>query len=764
MSGSNQGPLATRLKVPKGRKDARKMVGDMINRIKTEPSLPDGDRLKLTERAMTKKAELEQRKQPNKQKTAAIGAAVTELEKIGEEINAAIALRGEAFAIFNKDRGEHEKNSFIALRKEVEKEGIRPEEVPVLKDWGELCSNTQRGIMAAQNAQAAVKVARDFQIPAARLSSNAGLRIGKVATDLQAAKKKAQDTAEFKTLMEGIAKDLDKLEVLTGNIDQGSLSRAQEEDLNKRYGPRGGDNIAEGVTLAKKLRKSVDDQLRQAGEAGENALAPLLVRFEKSQAACDRLKQVKTRSLAEETGFDIDLPYLGLTHYWPLVDDKITLIQRCFDEKMPASGAPFIEAQLDEFDKMLEEVKNFHKGDDAKLGEAIDAVNDLVQRKRYLFFDTDLQKYMPNEAKVLNAQFNSIDKDCKSMKPLEILKHLETMKAAAENANKRAAGLKKLCEVDAAGKLADAKKELEGIVKELAKLPEDVRDGHKTFHGDYRQSVDELSAALKFGAEGPDENKIRTLMARLATQLAELKPGGKLDSKAIGDSHTAGCKSEADEKQKKEEVEKKKKEVKLLYKEVEGLVDKADPGDDAELKAIERLLKEVNDSAKGMPPEKTLERYDQVETRLNKLKNEPRGMAVLVRGRLPDDYRRFDEALGKAEGDLKKLLSTVSQAYNGEGKDDLINLINQSINTIRLPAPTIEKATGEFVKNMAPEQLPGRLKARETGLSGVRQYQKLLDEDAVLSKLAEEFVFGNAGIGALRGALNSLELNLLRGI
>jgi hypothetical protein len=65
---------------------------------------------------------------------------------------------------------------------------------------------------------------------------------------------------------------------------------------------------------------------------------------------------------------------------------------------------------------------------------------------------------------------------------------------------------------------------------------------------------------------------------------------------------------------------------------------------------------------------------------------------------------------------------------------------------------------------MAPEQMAGRLKAREIGLSGVRQYQKLLAADAVITKLADESVFDNSGIGRLRGALNSLELNLLRGI
>jgi hypothetical protein len=764
MSGSTQGPLATRLKVPKGRKAARKMVEDVINRIKTEQSLLPGDRLSLLDLATKQKTQLEQHGQTNKQKIAAIQAATTELEQIGGRINAALAIRGDAFATFNKARDEQEKNIFTALRKEAEQAGIRPDEVPILKEWSDLVSNAARGIGAAQDAQSANRIASEFEITSVQIAGRAGTSRGKIGSDMQAAKKLAEDKQAFKTLMQGIAKDLDKLEVLTGNIDQDSLTRAQEKDLNTRYGANGKDSITEGLELAKRLRTSVDQQLQRAAQAGENALGPLKVRFEKTQVIANKLKEVKTRSLGEESGFDIDLPYLGLTHYWPLVDDKVALIQRCFDENMPASGAPFIESQLDEFDKMLDEVRNFHKGDDAKLSEAIDGVTDLVQRKRYLFFDTDLQKYCPEDAKVLNVQFNSIDKDCKAMKPLEILKHLEDMKAAAETANKRAAALKKLCEVDAAGKLKEADKELEAIVKELAKLPEDVRDGHKTFHGDYRRSRDELSAALKFGAEGPDENKIRTLIARLATQLADIKPGGKLDPAAIGKSHTDGCKSEADEKQKKEAVKLKKKAVKLLYTEVEGIVDKSNPGDDAELKAIKRLLKEVDETADGLPPDKALERYEAVETRLNKLKANPAGMAVRARGELPNDYKGFTEGLAAAENDLRAFATVVSQDYNGDGKDALVNLINHSIDVLKLPAATIKKATDEFARNMAPEQMPGRLKARETGLSGVRQYKKLLEDDAVLASLAGASVFGNTGIGKLRGALNSLELNLLRGI
>jgi hypothetical protein len=763
MSGSTQGPLATRLKFPKGRSEARKKVEAVIKRITEEQALPGNDRLALLNIATTHKGQLAQHGQTGKQKEAAIRAAITDLAQVEIKIQEAVALRGEALAKIEKAKAEQDKNIFTALRKEAQEAGIRPDDVPVLKTWADLCSNAYRDVWMAQDARTASTIASKFEMASVRLAGEAGTSRGKIASDMQAVKKKTEDREAFVTLMQGIATDLDKLEVLTGDIDPDTLMRAQQADLNKRY-RTGGEDITEGLGLAQRLRDSLDRALAKAGKSGEDTLAPLKVRYDKIKLAADKLKERKTRSLLEETGFDIDLPYLGLTHYWPLVDEKFELVERCFEEKMPATGAPFIESQLDELDKMLDEVRNFHSGDDEKLREAISAVDEMRKRKQYLFFDTDLQKYLPNDAKVLNAQFKGIDKDCKAMKPLEILKHLEDMQVAAETANKRAKALKKLCETDAAAKLSQADKELEAIVKELAKLPETVRDGHKTFHGDYRKTRDELSAALKFGAEGPDENKIRTLMARLDTQLLDIKPGGTLDPKAIGDSHAAGCKGEAEEKQKKNDVKAKKKQIKELYDAVETLVDKANPGDDAELKAIKRLLKEVNDSVEGLPPDKALERYEQVETRLNKLKAAPSGMAVLARGKLPEDYKRFTEGLSAAEADLQALVTVTGRDYDGDGKDDVVALIRHSITALNAPAAVIKKATDAFASNGAPEQMPGRLKAREVGLSGVRQYQKLLAADAVITKLAGESVFDNSGIGKLRGALNSLELNLLRGI
>lgn len=764
MSGSNQGPLATRLKVPKGRKSTRKMIAETLKRIEIEPSLLPKDRRELDEIAKNHKVQLEQHGQANDQKAEAVKAAVAAIEVINQRINDALAVRGNAFEKYSKTFNGAEKDIFGALGDEAKQSGINAADVPILKEWTALAETAYRGISAAQDAQSADRIANEFEITSREIVGRAATSRGKIATDMQAAKKLAEDRLAFKTLMEEIAADLDELEVLTGDIDPKSPSRTDEKELSDRYGPNGTDSVTEGLKAAKTLQTSVKQQLSLAGQAGENALAPLKLRFEKNEALATKMREVKTRSLAEETGFDIDLPYMGLTHYWPLVDAKIVTIQRCFDEKMPASGAPFVEAQLDEFDTMLEEVRNFHKGDDAKLGEAINAVNDLVQRKQYYFFDTDLQKFLPNDAKVLNAQFNSIDKDCKEMKPLEILKHMEGLKAAAENAHLRVTKLKALCEVEAKAKLDEATKELDAIVKELAKLPETVRDGHKTFHGEYRQSRDELKAALSFGAEGPDEAKIRTLLARLTNQLAEIKPGNTFDPKAIGDSHTAGCKSEADEKQKKLDVKNKKKEVKLLYTEVEGLVEKSDPGDYAELQAIKRLLKEVDAAVDGLPPDRALERYEQVVTRLEKLKQAPAGMAVLARGMLPEDYKRFAAGLAAAELNLKAFGTVVAQDYAGDGRDALVNLINHSVDTLTKPAATIKKATDEFASNMGVEQMAGRLKARETGLAGVRQYQKLLDEDVVLSALAGSPVFDHAGIAGLLAALNSLELNLLRGI
>ncbi len=199
------------------------MVDDMIERIKSEPSLLSGDRNELFNLASTQKTQLSQHKQSNKQKTSAIEAATTEMEKIAVRINAVIAIRGQAFATFNKAREEQAKNIFAALRKEAEEAGIRSDDVPILEEWDTLMINAERAIRAAQDAQSAERNANAFEIDAMHLAGNAGTSRGKIASDLRSKKKEAEDKQAFRTLMAGIAKALDKLEVLTGDIDQDSL-------------------------------------------------------------------------------------------------------------------------------------------------------------------------------------------------------------------------------------------------------------------------------------------------------------------------------------------------------------------------------------------------------------------------------------------------------------------------------------------------------------------------------------------------------------
>jgi hypothetical protein len=759
MSGSNQGPLAKRLDLPKGRKKARKMVQDTLNLIAREESLTAKDRDRLKDLALAQMQILEMHGQSDNQKEKAVNGAYVVVQQIRRDMLAAKDIRDEAIEKVRKARDEANKNIFTALIKEAEQAGLAPSDVPIIKEWRELSSGAMAAIWRTDDKNEADQIANQFEIAAVHIAGRAGTSRGNISTQMAQAKKKSEDTKAFETLMEGIANDLDKLEVLTGDIDTGSDLRTQQTDLNKRY-RTGSNDITEGLERARQLRTTLDNALSEAEKAGEKALEPLKQRFEKQKASKEKLEQVKTRS-TDNTGLDIDLPYLGLSQYWPLVDEKIEMIERLFKDKIPASGASFVEAQLDEVDKMLTEVKNFHLGDDEKLQKAIDEVDDLIKRKKYMFFDTDLQKYLPNDSKVLNAQYESFDKDCAKMKPLEVLAHIESMKKAAETANSRAQMLKTLCETTGADKLKEADKELEAIVKQI---PQGDRGNHKTFHGEYRIARDELAAALKFGGEGPDETKIRALMAKLDILLADIKPGGKYNATEIGKSHKAGLQTEEDEKQLKLSVKNKRKELSELYKTVEDLVKKAEPGDDAELQAIKRLMKEVNATADKLPPKQALERYEPIQDRLERLQRAPAGMAVLARGKLPEDHKRFVDGLAAAVKDLESLEQTVNDDYTGSGQQELVTLIRNSVSSLYGPEGTIKTAVDGFAANAKAEQLPGRLKARETGLSAIRQYNKLLADDAVITKLIKEKTFSNEGVGKLRGALASLELNLLRGI
>jgi DNA repair exonuclease SbcCD ATPase subunit len=334
---------------------------------------------------------------------------------------------------------------------------------------------------------------------------------------------------------------------------------------------------------------------------------------------------------------------------------------------------------------------------------------------------------------------------------------------AAEKAQEKANALKKLCEETAAAALKTAKGELEALNKAVKKLPKTDSEGHATFHGDYRKSVDELEAALKF-SDGPDEAKITKLVQLLPTQLAAIKPGGTLNEQDFLASHKKGLREEQAEGDAKENAKKKLAEIKKLYETTSKKLSNADPADVNELKSIKRSFDEVSDSFKGLPPEQALQRLGQIETRLRRLIAEPGGSAVRARGNLDKDAAALTNALKKLKDGLDTITQAIASGYDGENKDAAVKLVAQAKAALEAPDAKIQTSVRAFLANTGSEDLPARLKARELGASGVRDYRTLMAKNSVLAKLMADDPFTDGAMTSLRNALNGLELNILRGI
>ena len=190
----------------------------------------------------------------------------------------------------------------------------------------------------------------------------------------------------------------------------------------------------------------------------------------------------------------------------------------------------------------------------------------------------------------------------------------------------------------------------------------------------------------------------------------------------------------------------------------------ADPADVNELKSIKRSLDEASDSLKGIPPEQAVQRLGQIETRLKRLEAEPGGSAVRARGNLDKDAATLTNALKNVKSGLDTITQAITSGYDGENKDAAVKLVAQAKAALEAPDVKIQTSVREFLANTGSEDLPARLKARELGVSGVRDFRTLMTKNSVLAKLMADDPFTDGAMTSLTNALNGLELNILRGI
>ena len=760
---TKSGPLTEKLDLPRGaggtRKRLKKLRADVTGAIAITAT--DRDLMLVTigqhEQALSNKLS-------SSDKKIAIESAVRAEMTIRRQLKEGGDIRGAALAKIDKKRKECHAAVFAGLIKKVEEAGLRWSALPVLQEYGDARALAGKQVWDAGTPQVANKAADDFVVAADECVRKAKAALTTVDQILETEKKRVANTKRLFEVLADIRRIADEIELATGSPERMAVVSTERDKqykaaLSPSSDPAVGLRAAEVLLgRAQEIAKTVDTETQQA-------LKPLKQRLAKLKTDADNLKQAKvaiSREM-EEAGFPIPLGLQGLESYWGRVDAKFELADRTIDDKLPASGFDYLESLLGEIEAMLEEIRKFEPQDQDHLDEALSKLSDLTKRHKAKFFDTTLMKYNPKDANVLRMQYNNWQDDCAAMKPGEIITYVDDLVVAAEKAQEKANSLKKLCEETAAAALKTAKGELEALNKAVKKLPKTDSEGHATFHGDYRKSVDELEAALKF-SDGPDEAKITKLVQLLPTQLAAIKPGGTLNEHDFLASHKKGLREEQAEGDAKENAKKKLAQIKKLYETTSKKLSNADPADVNELKSIKRSLDEASDSLKGIPPEQAVQRLGQIETRLKRLEAEPGGSAVRARGNLDKDAATLTNALKNVKSGLDTITQAITSGYDGENKDAAVKLVAQAKAALEAPDVKIQTSVREFLANTGSEDLPARLKARELGVSGVRDFRTLMTKNSVLAKLMADDPFTDGAMTSLTNALNGLELNILRGI
>ena len=757
------GPLTEKLDLPRGAGGTRKRLKKLREDVSGALAITSTNR-DLMLGTVGEHEQTLSKKLSSSDKKIAIEAAVRAEMAIRRQLKAGNDIRGAALSKIDKKKKECEASVFAGLIKKVEQAGLGWAALPALQEFGDALALATKQVWDADTPQVADKAADDFVTAADECVRKAKAALTTVDQTLATAKKRVADAKRLSDVLTAILRIADEIELATGSpARMAAVSTERQKLFNASLLPAS--DPALGLRAAEDLLGRAQEIAKTVDTETEQALAPLKQRLAKLKTDADDLRQSKVGGEPLDVGFGIQIPLglQGLDSYWVRVDAKFELADRTIEDKMPASGFDYLDSLLDEIGAMLDDIRKFEPADQDHLDEALNKLSDLTKRHRAKFFDTTLMKYNPKDANVLRMQYNNWQDDCAAMKPSEIITYIDDLVAAAEKAQEKAKALKKLCEETAAAALKTAKGELEALNKAVKKLPKTDSEGHATFHGDYRKSVDELEAALKF-SDGPDEAKITKLVQLLPTQLEAIKPGGTLNAQDFLASHKKGLREEQDEGDVKQSAKNKLKAVEKLYSTTSKKLSNADPADTNELASIKRSLDEVSDSIKGIQPEQTLQRLGQLETRLKRLEAEPGGAAVRARGNLDKDAASLTDALKNVKLGLDTITQAIASGYDGENKDTATKLVAQAKSALDGPEAKIQTAVHAILANTGSEALQARLKAREMGVSGVRDCRTLMTKNSVLSKLMADDPFTSGAMTSLTNALNGLELNILRGI
>jgi hypothetical protein len=743
------------LGLPVGVGKSRALIQELLVDLNDNVTLPDSERNALIGLARAQQVILAQR-MPASQAIIANQGATTAAQQIRTKMQAGVDLRGAALKQYETVREQHNSQVFNPLAAALEKIGARRDTLDIVKAFDDLTASAFADIRSATTTDDANRLAAEYKVAADQMAVTARSGQAEITGKLEGIKTRAANEAKFQEKLAQIAEDLTVFEVTFGNPD--SQQRDTLKTLTANYAPKESDLVA-GLREADELAALIAQAIKQADTAATQKLLPLrqeLARLKEREVTLQAEKSTSSLGGLRKQAFK------GLEATWKQIDAKIALVERSLKDSMPITGVPFVQGVIDEIKAMLTTAESFLPSDNDEMAKALEALEKLTKSSSFLFFDTDLKKYLPNDAQVLKVQFDSIDADSAKMTPKQTVAHVNALREAAEIANRRAAALKSLCET-ATAKL-DEGKTIINALNDIVKNAPAQNAGVTKFAGPFKKTVADLQTALAFDGTGPDEGSIRSLMARFDDQAAEFLTGKQISISNVMRTHQAGAAEDALAKVEKDKVDAKKKAASELLKATEKALAAVNPSDQNELAVLKRQLGEANAASDKVPPESALQRYDALIVRIQRLQDEPGGAAVSARGNLSRARDRFISALSAATKNLSDLAGTIASDYEGPAKGDLTALVTRSLKQIDLPKKQILDGIQGFFDNAEPQMQPGRLKAREVGLTGVRMYRTVLASDPVLVKLAASSAFANDGLGPLAAALGDLELNLLRSI
>ena len=580
-------------------------------------------------------------------------------------------------------------------------------------------------------------------------------------------------TEQIKTVRISAAGTLDKLDIVTGDPKVSLPFRKQLNDLPKP--PYDDTTGPETLEKADKLAQGLETHLQKLTLANEKELA-------KRQKLLDSCEQTLKGLIGKVISAQLDMgggAYANeLSRLCGLAEAKLDTAKMCLQQKIAGpSGLDVLDETIKECQTILDEGKSLTPKQADQLFDNEEKAKELSKRSKWVFFDSDLQTYAPRTAALLKTQISKLEEETAGMSFADREKRFNEVLAAAEQAKKETAELKTLCTVTAKQKLDQARKDLTLLDKQVKPGP---------FYGALAEAVQDLEAALDFGAGGPDKSTIEAAMKTIADQTATLLPGGKPITALITDSHQKGLETKQERDGLKTEVEKAKLALSNVLKQVEKATNEADPGDKNAYADLKRERDDVDDRAKtalkalgeglgdrnlvGSVAElKTLiEDYKKLQARADRLKDEPGGRVALSPKQLTESGQIFSTALSTTVTEVgalataaKTLLTLPSQTAD---VTKLETLVANTLKQLQLPEQDIKSAVATLAQKSTQQTMPARLKAREDGLAAVRRYRDVCRGNPALVKLKAETAFDNDGFSRLEFAIDNLDLNFNRGI